>query len=113
MKHWLMSSDYERHMLENIQFTPIEIANEFYQLHTSAITVSMHFWSPLYAAVSALDIAVAISSQEAAWAPSKGSKSRDIEFAKYYKKTSPLSFNKFLVVFSFFPYLKLCGTLAI
>nr|GMC61365.1 hypothetical protein Iba_chr02bCG19360 [Ipomoea batatas] len=37
-------------------------------------------------APSALDIAFAISSHEAAWAPSTGNKSREIELAKYCRK---------------------------
>lgn len=53
--------------------------------NTSAITVSMHCWSPLQAEPSALDIADAISSQEAAYAASTGSKSWEIEFVKYCK----------------------------
>lgn len=57
------------------------------QIHTSAITVSIHWRRPLWAAASTLETAVPISSHEAAWAPSTGSKRRAIVFEKYCKST--------------------------
>lgn len=53
---------------------------------TSAITVSMHCKSPFWAAASTREMDVPISSQQAAWAPSTGNKSRDIVFVKYCKE---------------------------
>lgn len=58
--------------------------SETRETQTSDMTVSMHCKRPLCAAPSTLDIAVPISSQAAAWAPSTGSKSRDMVFEKYW-----------------------------
>ena len=55
------------------------------KVHTSDITVSIHCSSPLWAAASTTETADPISSQADGWAPSTGSKSRDIVFEKYYR----------------------------
>jgi hypothetical protein len=57
---------------------------------TSAIIVSMHIWRPFKAAPSALAIAVAISSQQAAWAPSTGSSNRATVLTKCCHGTQPI-----------------------
>lgn len=61
------------------------VYNQSYQMQTSAMTVSMHCWSPFKAALSAHDIAVVISSQQAACAPSTGNNNLVIVFPKCCK----------------------------
>jgi hypothetical protein len=70
------------------QFLAVYIHMVMLERETSAMTVSMHCKRPLWAAPSTLDIAEPISSQAAAWAPSTGSKSRDIVFEKYWSNES-------------------------
>jgi hypothetical protein len=50
------------------------------------MTVSIHCSSPLWAAASTTDTADPISSQAEGWAPSTGSRSRDIVFEKYWRE---------------------------